>query len=738
MLGYNVGMQIKSRRTIFIWQLSFLLCATSWLWAPILNHALSSRTSLISQYETATQPYAWLFRLGDVLAGLLVVVLAYFFKKIDKKMMAFIVAIIGVGMIADPLLTTSCKVVGNACIEYGSTGYVLHAIETVITSLAFFVAATYDALTRKKVVSIVFAVFQIAYGLLFLSQFVGQQHFNTLSQYVYQTSLLVWLAWLARDYIREDNFLTSKLEQKIVRSTVSIWAFVNGILAILLSLAHIELVGRIRGLYFASDSAWLAQHGVIIGVILIYICRHLWRGELRARQIFLAIVGVETLKYSIVAPNPALMTLYFISFCVLLVLRDDFDRGSVPLTWHMRLGDLYTTLGGLLIACLAAVLALERSHKTPAIKNAFNHLFDYVLYSTHVPHYHIHGALLAHTISAFLVTSLLVILWILFRPYRYRLQSEGSTRAEALLKKYSTSSEDFFKLWPQDKEYFFSSKTDGFVAYKIAGSVCFALADPIGQSPPALIHEFTAWCRARRLTVCFLPVAAQSLPLYKATGLETYQIGASAVINLEAFLSVTIHDKWWRWKRNSATKAGFAYHVAQPPHSDKLLKELQNVSDAWLTKQGRTERGFALGYFDQTYMQQCAIHYITDNQHKMVAFTNQLPLFQRAQTATVDLLRYVPDANNAMPYLQYKTMETCKASDGFTYFDLGFVPFAKAKSPLLTVAKTLTGDRFSARGLEQFKNKFNPDWNETYIAYDGDKTDLAAIALNVDKVMERS
>ncbi len=70
-------------------------------------------------------------------------------------------------------------------------------------------------------------------------------------------------------------------------------------------------------------------------------------------------------------------------------------------------------------------------------------------------------------------------------------------------------------------------------------------------------------------------------------------------------------------------------------------------------------------------------------------------------------------------------------------FDLGFVPFAKAKGPLLTIAKAFSRDRFSSRGLEQFKNKFNPNWRPNYMAYDGDLAHLAIIALSIEKLMER-
>jgi phosphatidylglycerol lysyltransferase len=226
--------------------------------------------------------------------------------------------------------------------------------------------------------------------------------------------------------------------------------------------------------------------------------------------------------------------------------------------------------------------------------------------------------------------------------------------------------------------------------------------------------------------------------MYKKAGLETIQIGSSALIDIETFLDSTVNDKWWRWKNNRATKAGYIYQVSMPPHSAMFIDQLKTVSDAWLTKDGRVERGFALGYFDESYLQKCDIHYLMDESKKVLAFTNQLPQFISTNTVTVDLLRHLPETSDAMPYLLYKAIDKIVENNHeYKYFDLGFVPFAKVNEPILAIAKVLSAGRFSARGLEQFKDKFDPKWQPNYMAYDGDIADLALIALNLEKAMDQ-
>ncbi len=725
-----------------VWQLLLLVLGTSWLLAPHLNHVLSYRTTLISQYEATSQPYAWLFRLCDIGAASLLLYMAWLFvKSFNKKIAGYLLALIGFGLLIDPLVTTTCTTVGGICHEYMSGGFVIHAANTVVTAAALFLISVYDSWLRKRLVSISFVVFQLLYIALFVTQLASHDNFNTASQYIYQTVIIVWLAWFCRDFVAsQENPRPSDRESTIVKSVVAVWAFLNGILAILISLAHLHLFGKIRGLYFGGDSAWLAQHGVIVGVVMLYLSRQLARGDLRARQLFLFIVGLETIKYSVIAPNPILMLAYFVTFCALFVLRDDFDIGLMTMTLKVRLKDALFMLSSLGAISLVALGILYRTHKLADITRAsFDNFFDYILHSQILTKTEVKSALLAHTIAAFSIASIAVILWILFRPYgRSSDQITNFDEVEKVLSNFSDSSEDYFKLWPADKNYFWQGDRQGFVAYKIVGPIAFALADPISsqENLQNLLLGFTTWCRARRLRACFLPIYPSSKQIYEQADYTTLQIGASALIDTHKFLNVTVNDKWWRWRKNKAAKSGYIYKVSTAPHAVEVMSQLKLVSEAWLGLASHEERSFALGYFDEAYLQKCQIHYLTSSAGQLVAFANQLPTFAKFKAATIDLLRYNPEADDSMPFLLFKTIENL-ANDGYSLFDLGFVPFAATKGRVQTIAKVLSAGRFSAKGLEQFKNKFDPDWQPNFMAYDGDLADLALIAANLEKAMSR-
>lgn len=729
-------LNLGRRRAVLTWQLLFVMLGTTWLWAPLVNHVLSPRSSFISHYEALPQPYGWLFRICDVLAAGLLLYMARFLLAKRHRVVGALLVIISLGMALDSIAATTCHVVGTRCVETPSSLFWVHAIESVATALTLAALAIYDIKQRKRLITMGFFTIQLSYGILFIGHVLDRGGYATLTQFIYESSIIIWLAWLCREVLCEQRVKVQKSELKIIKNVVAIWAAINGVLAILISLAHIHLLGRISGLYFAGNNAWLAQHGVIIGVVMLYISRHLARGEMRARQIFLGVVGMETIKYSVITPHPLLLGIYASTFVLLFVLRDDFDRGTLPLTWSGRLKDLYFMVGGLATTALLSLILLDRDSKVAVITgHAFSHFPHYALggHGTHGTH--LRSVLLAHTISVFLAASVASILWILFRPYRHSTEATRDyARVQRSLERYSTSTEDFFKLWPTDKSYFWGSD-EGFVAYKQVGSAAFVLADPVGPDKKQLLDEFVTWCKARRLTTCVLPVYQGNLTLYQDADFDTVQMGSSAVISLDQFLDQTVTDKWWRWQRNRATKAGYEYRRSSAPHSGTFIRELQSVSNKWLGMGNHVERGFSLGYFDTHYMQQCDIHYLVNDRGHVVAFTNQLPQFTASKTATIDLLRFDPEHSNSMPFLLYKTMDWLHESTTYQFFDLGFVPFAGAKGPLLQIAKTIAAGRFSAKGLEQFKNKFDPDWQPNYLAYNGDVVDLALIGLNLERAM---
>lgn len=730
-----------------LWQSIFLIASASWLFAPIMNDVLSKRTTLISEYEISSQPYSIIFRLADIFAGLLILTIAIYINKkakhvIDSKYaLAFI--IIGVLSIIDALITTNCLLQSHECIKQITVSSVLHSIESAILALTIFAISCYHALRRKNLVSTIFVIFQLLCAIFSATQLPKTYNFQTLAQYTYQIIVVIWIAWFLGELLQHNipDRLQTRLSQKYIHKFFAIWAYLNGTLAILISLAHIHIFGFIKNLYFVNN-AWIAEHGVIIGVFMLYLSYHLWRGENRARQIFLVLLFIEVIKYSVVTPELVFLIIYWLSFVTLFSLRPYFKRGTAPLDWHSRLQEVGIIFSGVIASFGIVVILMKNNAKFAHVVNRSIHHLS-LLPSQHSRLTHAvghvgHSVILARTFVTLILAMIAFILWSLFRPSGEQQKSSLSEiyEAERLLTKLSNSSEDFFKIWPHDKNYFWNKQRNACIVYKIKGSVVFALADPIAKTTSQaenLLTIFRDYWHQRSYKICFLMISEKSLGLYKKTNFKTIQIGSSAVVDINTFSTETIRNKWWRWQQNQAIKEKYTYKVASPPHSPDLLHHLSNVSLEWLKRPGRREQGFAMGSFTYDYMDFCTIHFIEDTNKQIIAFTNQVPIFNKFNQTTIDLIRFIPNRDHAMPFLLAQTILN---NNNYETFDLGFVPLAKTQSSLATITRILGRKRFSIAGLEQFKGKFKPTWVNNYIAYDGDITDLATIGLNLENVMK--
>ncbi len=66
-------------------------------------------------------------------------------------------------------------------------------------------------------------------------------------------------------------------------------------------------------------------------------------------------------------------------------------------------------------------------------------------------------------------------------------------------------------------------------------------------------------------------------------------------------------NKYFRQINNKFTKQNFTCELLSPPHNQAMLDRLGTISENWLSQGGRSERGFAMGYFTPAYMQMCQV-----------------------------------------------------------------------------------------------------------------------------------
>jgi len=319
----------------------------------------------------------------------------------------------------------------------------------------------------------------------------------------------------------------------------------------------------------------------------------------------------------------------------------------------------------------------------------------------------------------------------LFQPIRARLSNESASRklATRLLKHYGGNSEDFFKLWPRDKHYFFALSQKSGVAYNVHRGVVVTVGDPFGDPKefPRLLQEFDEFCRTNDWQPAFIHTVPKYNHLYKTHGYGLQKIGEEAIISLDTFTATTIRGKYFRQINNRFTKNGYYVEMLRPPHNTEIIERLHEISDEWLQQPGRTERGFLMGWFSEAYMDQCNVVVLRDSQGDIQAFLNQVTSYD-VQEANFDFLRHASDApSNSNDFL---LMEFAKQlhQEGFTRLNMGLCPLSgldendEARSVIDNALRFVyaNGDRFySFSGLRRFKSKYDPQWESRYIAYRG-------------------
>ena len=337
----------------------------------------------------------------------------------------------------------------------------------------------------------------------------------------------------------------------------------------------------------------------------------------------------------------------------------------------------------------------------------------------------------------------------LFQPIRARFAEQGNNRSvmRLLLETYPASSEDFFKLWPHDKGYFISDSHRGGLAYHVHRGVALVVGDPAGDSSKfeLLLDEFDELNYVNDWTPAFIHTEPKFSALYKSKGYTLQKIGEEAVLDLAHFENHVLNNKYFRHIKNKFEKTGYKTELLLPPHSSETVKRLHEISSEWLSQPGREERGFMMGYFTNSYIQQSPIMIAKDQNNKIQAFINQVHSFDREE-ANFDMLRHSKEGlGNINDFILINFINMVKSS-GFLRLNLGLSPLSgldKKQEDKSIVDSTLrfvyaNGDRlYSFSGLHRFKSKYEPSWSDRYIAYRGGIAGFTRTISALNKVMNR-
>jgi phosphatidylglycerol lysyltransferase len=279
-----------------------------------------------------------------------------------------------------------------------------------------------------------------------------------------------------------------------------------------------------------------------------------------------------------------------------------------------------------------------------------------------------------------------------------------------------------------DKSLLFDPEGKAFIMYGIEGRSWVAMGDPIGNDDRArqeLVWTFRERCERAGGWPVFYQVNPADLDLYLEVGMSLLKIGEEARVRLAQFNLDGKSKKVLRNTVNKLVREGLRLDIVPLEQVPALLPQLKPISDAWLREKRVREKGFSLGAFDERYLARTPMAVVWQND-KPVAFAN-LFLTDSMEEASVDLMRFLPDAPpGLMDYLFVELMQWSKAQ-GYRWFNLGMAPLSglqsRRQAPLWNRFGALIfgrGERFyNFQGLHRYKDKFDPEWEPRYLAAPG-------------------
>jgi phosphatidylglycerol lysyltransferase len=527
---------------------------------------------------------------------------------------------------------------------------------------------------------------------------------------------------------------------------VSFITFLNGswsIAGILLS----RLPQRVQ--YFLPFGVfhWTRLLTLVLGFILVYLSLHLFQRRRAAWWVAVFAVGLETIAHIIhlntwytALPQASTFVLLLVSRGLFTVRSEsrNIRLGFVLLFGSLMIALLYGTVGFWILG--KSDFGINFSLQEGLIRSLRQFLllgnFDTTTLSQQARWFLQSLDVLGIVAASFATYSL-------FRPivFRFIQLPQERARAVSILEKYGKSTFDYFKVWP-DKSFFFSPSRESFFSYRMVGGVAFCLADPVGPEGDrdTVIKAFLKFCGENGWQAAVMMPDDPSI--YNQYGLSLFMVGEEAVIDLEYFTAHTANNRHFRRLQSVFEREKYQVVRYKPPVSPLVLNEAQQVSRQWLALPHHREYGFFQGRFERAYVEKCTLCALRDRNGAMVAFINEVPSY-RSGEASFDLMRYVPGSHwGVMDYL-FMQMMLIQKKEGYRTFNFAVAPFVGiGNRPNATLTEKAINQIFErldwflhSKGIKQYKLKFEPQWRDVFVAYQGGPMGLLQLALSVNRIL---
>lgn len=220
------------------------------------------------------------------------------------------------------------------------------------------------------------------------------------------------------------------------------------------------------------------------------------------------------------------------------------------------------------------VLDSTNFHQEISIIDSIHYTVDQlgITTSTNLKAYTPEGRIFLDSLNTATILALIYVLLAFLSPLRFifnDLDLDRERFTHLLSNDPNVNSEDFFMIWPRDKQYFFELSGLSGLAYRVDRGVALVIGGPIGNSKyfNKLLKQFLDFCYSNDWLPCFFQVQTSQLKMLKKYDFSFQKLGEEAVVHLDTFESNTLKDKYFRNITNRFDKKRYISEYHKPPHS---------------------------------------------------------------------------------------------------------------------------------------------------------------------------
>lgn len=500
--------------------------------------------------------------------------------------------------------------------------------------------------------------------------------------------------------------------RKVAHITLVVFVYLAGLLLILTAAApnvgdHIKLVHDAKSFGFVFLSQLTA---VTYGFILIGLGRGI---ERKTKKMYLVTVVVlvcaiiNTLLRGVSLKQTLILGIVLL--CLLLARRE-FYRVKFVYTWSRAFIDTVIFSGAISVYLWIGIYnrpSLRRPHVVP----------DWMIVkSQEIWVLGIMGILIAGLILALLYVYTI-----------YTTETLGSSYNKAKIEQHFATyggNDVSHLVHLRDKYIFWSSDNKLMFIYRTYADKMVIMGNPIGDLSytQTAVEELMIRADQFGYRPVFYEIDEAMIAMLHEHGFDFMKIGEQGYVDVMNFTLTGKKKKGLRAALNKIEREEFVFEMIQPPFSEEFMAELQAVSDNWLGN--RKEKGFSLGFFDESYVQAAPVAIVKNSVGRIVAFATLMPSHTE-ELASIDLMRHSDEApSGIMDFLFVNLYQWSQAND-YQEFNLGMSPLSNVgASRYAFVSERIAGliyrfsqDFYGFQGLRNYKNKFVYDWRPRYIAF---------------------